>query len=178
MNSRYSRARAPSNGMPAVPERMARKSSQPTIGESIFDQIMTEMVTDPDPEDVAKRLREMTKAGPIVHGVDLRTWSGRKGTTFLHEFAKRGNTAACEILVKVGMDINVRRDDLCTALHMAAFGKKMDTMESLIMMGADETICNKWGESCRQLIDKAREELGRQRSKSSSTGNSRSDKEL
>jgi len=70
----------------------------------------------------------------------------------LFAYAATGQRRLLEVLLKfniVGID-TTRAKDGCSALHVAAFKHQQETVEMLLTMGADPSICNKWGETYNQ----------------------------
>jgi len=70
----------------------------------------------------------------------------------LFAYAATGQKRLLEALLKVNLvGINtIRAKDGCSALHVAAFKNQPEIVEMLLTMGADPSICNKWGETYNQ----------------------------
>lgn len=68
--------------------------------------------------------------------------------TIVHELVRQGKLHVLKHLVHtLSFDINVQRaSDLCTPLHLALWQNRPDIADELIVMGADASIQNRYGE--------------------------------
>ncbi|MBT7422201.1 MAG: acyltransferase family protein, partial [Gemmatimonadetes bacterium] len=86
----------------------------------------------------------------LANGADLDALDSAFGTTPLAWAALHGQTAAAELLLQQGAEVNRQTRDGGTALHAAAFLGRTETAALLIEHGADAQIRNTSGMTPRQ----------------------------
>jgi ankyrin repeat protein len=71
------------------------------------------------------------------------TYRAPDGDSCLHIAARRGNLRAVQLLIKAGLDINLRGDMGCTPLHIA---RTPEIVAILLASGASTSIENEFGQ--------------------------------
>lgn len=77
--------------------------------------------------------------------IDPLTYTDSGGDHLLHIAAFRGDLHTVEVLVKIGIDVNMRGELGCTPLHYARMGQHKDVIEFLIKRGAQPSLKNELG---------------------------------
>ena len=80
----------------------------------------------------------------LESGADIRDKKGKDGETLLHSALNNTHCAReiIDVLLKNGIDVNVRNSLGNTALHIAARTKKLESVRHLLSLGADPSIEN------------------------------------
>lgn len=98
-----------------------------------------------------------------THGAAaVRDWRlvGKHPNTLIHEYVRKNYKEAVEHLVKnhqfQSQLNNHRTSDLCTPLHLAGWTKNDDLVVTLIQLGADPNLENKYGENNSKLAEIAK----------------------
>ncbi|KAI1091578.1 ankyrin [Rostrohypoxylon terebratum] len=72
--------------------------------------------------------------------------------TPLHCAAFKGNTSTIKFLIEEGADINARTSSGELPLHYAVLGEHPNAIETLISLGSDMTVVDKWGRNPYTLV--------------------------
>jgi len=95
----------------------------------------------------------------MMHGEDFEVWP--KQSLLLHFCTKKGYVECVQYLVgELGFNVDFQRPkDLCTCLHVAAYYDNQPMIKTLIDLGADPLMSNKWGEIPKLAQDAGRKGL-------------------
>lgn len=88
-----------------------------------------------------------------VHGKDVvESWcdeSNKHKHKVIHILVSRNYAKAVRVAAELEFNLNVQREsDLCTPLHLAMFYRKKHVIETLVALGVDQTLKNRYGEAC------------------------------
>lgn len=85
------------------------------------------------------------QAADVTDPVDPLTYRTPEGDSCLHIAASRGDVRAVDILLRNGLDANMRGDMGNTPLHYACRNGHLDICKLLVASGASELIQNDFG---------------------------------
>jgi len=145
------------------------------ISDFAWEAYVVELGSEEDKEDQLPENRPLARALDagqtdfaqflIAAGEDVHVTT-RKGTTFLHKAAIKGDVATVELLISSGLSVNDQTEVGMTPLHLAANEGNDDIVEALILHGANVNARNDMKasplfyaagnghlESCRILLD-------------------------
>ena len=77
--------------------------------------------------------------------IDPLTYADSNGDQLLHIAAQRGDLSTLQLLIRVGVDVNLLGDMGCTALHYARMNGHHDVAALLLDCGASEALLNQFG---------------------------------
>ncbi|MDO5115236.1 MAG: ankyrin repeat domain-containing protein [Synergistaceae bacterium] len=133
----------------AMNEEEGMSADEEELAIVVYKKLQEFIEDDHDP-DAHKIVRKAIKAGFPVDFTDSREFWGQ---TLLHQAAYSGDDKTCDVLLKLGADINKRDRDDQTPVFQACMNGCIDCAKILIASGADLNITADDGKGPLEILE-------------------------